>query len=40
MDDRTEVVAYNQVDAQIENPDALVLATGLRRNRHVSTSIP
>lgn len=38
--DRTEVVAFNQVDAQIENADALVLATNLRRKRHVSTSIP
>jgi hypothetical protein len=38
--DRTEVVAYNQVDAEIENPDALVLATNLRRKKHVSTAIP
>ncbi len=38
--DRTEVVAFNQVDAQIENPDALVLATNLRRKNHVSSSIP
>ena len=38
--DRTEVVAYNQVDAQIENPDALVLGINLRRKNHVSTSIP
>jgi hypothetical protein len=38
--DRTEVVAFNQVDTAIENPDALVLATNLRRKNHVSTSIP
>ena len=38
--DRTEVVAFNQVDAAIENPDALVLSTNLRRKRHVSSSIP
>lgn len=38
--DRTEVVAFNQVDAEIENPDALVLATNLRRKNHVLSAIP
>ena len=38
--DRIETVLFNQTDAEIENPDALVLATNLRRKRHVITSIP
>ena len=38
--DRIETVVYNQTDAQIENPDALVLGLNLRRKRHVANSIP
>jgi len=38
--DRIETVVFNQTDAQIENPDALVLGLNLRRKRHVSSSQP
>ena len=38
--DRIETVLFNQTDAEIENPDALVLGINLRRKRHVVNSIP
>lgn len=38
--DRIESVVYNQVATAIENPDAMVLATNLRRKRHVVNSNP
>jgi len=38
--DRIETVVYNQTDAEIENPDALVLGLNLRRKNHVANSIP
>lgn len=38
--DRIESVLYNQTDAEIENPDALVLAINLRRKDHVPTATP
>lgn len=38
--DRIESVVYNQVATNIENLDAMVLATGLRRKRHVTLSQP
>jgi len=34
--DRIETIMYNQTDAAIENLDAVVLATNLRRKRHVA----
>lgn len=38
--DRIETVLFNQTDAAIENPDALVLGINMRRKRHVANSIP
>ena len=38
--DRIETVVYNQTDAEIENPDAMVLGLNLRRKNHVALSIP
>jgi hypothetical protein len=38
--DRIESVVYNQVASNIENLDAMVLATNLRRKRHVTNSQP
>jgi hypothetical protein len=38
--DRIETVVYNQTDAEIENPDAMVLGLNLRRKNHVANSIP
>ncbi len=38
--DRIESVVYNQVATAIENYDAVVLATNLRRKRYVTNSLP
>jgi hypothetical protein len=38
--DRVDMLAYHQTDAAIENPDALVLATNVRRTSHVAGSLP
>lgn len=38
--DRIESVVYNQVATAIENLDAVVLGTNLRRKRHVPNSMP